>query len=213
MVMVVMPPHENASSESSPVLVRGEGVEETFRTNADSVGISPKTNTAHDEWVSVDSNSVPSPEKVMKDMAQSSTEKPGLSFDSADDAMSRAVTEVAGNIDDEDDLDDRIPLTEAQLHTTVFGGEPVSLRLDVEFLFGLISNELHPDAEKYMKGVSTIAKNLFAENRPAGTSGHAIYNADFPPFLRSSKRTFPLSPLLVMKMQSDSSFVARCPCS
>jgi len=141
-------------------------------------------------WVSVESSTVPSPEVVEDILAESATkdlptdQTPG-SFDSGEDTMSRAVTEVADNLDDDDmDDDEDTVLTEAQVHASVSGGGHLSLRLDVEFSFGLVSNDLTPNTEKYMKAVANIAHSLFSENRPAGTGGHAIYNADFEPFVR-----------------------------
>lgn len=144
-----------------------------------------------EEWVSVESDTVPSPEKV-EDMLSAVA----ASHDSGEDTMSRAVTEVADNLDDDDmdDLEDNV-LTEAQVHASLSGGGHVSLRLDVDFSFGLISIDVTPNADKYMSAVSSIAHSLFSENRPAGTGGHAIYNAAFQPFVRFS--------------EEDSSYVGR----
>jgi hypothetical protein len=133
-----------------------------------------KLNAGEDDWVSVVSSSVPSPEKV-EDMLRSIQ-----SFDSAD--VSRAVTEIAGNIEDDDS--DATPLTEAQLHAAGSRGGHLSLRLDVEFSFCLISNDVQPNVDKYMNGVASIAHTLFTNNRPAGRGGHAVYNAAFQPFVR-----------------------------
>jgi hypothetical protein len=135
-----------------------------------------KQNAGEDDWVSVVSSNVPSPEKVedvLRDLQ---------SFDSAD--VSRAVTEIARNMEDDDDDSDATPLTEAQLHAAASRGGHLSLRLDVEFSFGLVSNDLQPNVDKYMKGVASIAHTLFIENRLAGRGGHAIFNASFEPFVR-----------------------------
>lgn len=140
-----------------------------------------------EDWVSVESSNVPSPAEVEDMLAQASLDdQPADSFDSNDDTMSRAVTEVAGNIEDDDTVDmDFSPRTEAQLHATSSQGRHVSLRLDVEFSFGLLSLHVPPNAEKYMMSVSRIAHAQFAENRPAGSGGgHAIYNPFFTPFVR-----------------------------
>jgi len=146
---------------------------------------SPKT--TEEDWVSVESSTVPSPEKIEDILAASSKDRNPGSFDSGEDTMSRAVTEKADNLDDDDDdMDDETEpvLTEAQLHASVSGGGHVSLRLDVEFSFGLVTNDLIPNTDKYMGAVSSIAHSLYSENRPAGTGGHAIYNPDFEPFVR-----------------------------
>lgn len=136
------------------------------------------TTTTEEDWISVESSSVPSPEKI-EDMLAVEQKRP-RSFDSGEDA----VTEKADNLDDTDDDEDEPVMTEAQLHASASGGGHVSLRLDVEFSFSLVSNDPTPNTDKYMKAVSAIAYSLFSENRPAGTRGHAIYNPDFEPFIR-----------------------------
>ena len=143
---------------------------------APTVTVDNKLGTAEEDWISVESSTVPSPEKI-EDMLAVEQKKP-RSFDSGDDA----ITEVADNLDDTDE-DDPV-MTEAQLHASASGGGHVSLRLDVEFSFALVSNDSTPNTDKYMKAVSSIAHSLFSENRPAGTRGHAIYNPDFEPFVR-----------------------------
>ena len=148
-----------------------------------------KRNAGEDDWVSVESSHVPSPGKV-EDMLREMQAKEiaADSFDSTEvnnaDDISRAATEVAGNVDDNDDSSDATPLTEAQLHASGSRGGHLSLRLDVDFSFGLVSNDLQPDADKYMKGVAAIAHLLFTENRPVGMGGHAVYNTNFYPFVR-----------------------------
>lgn len=152
-------------------------------------------NAGEDDWVSVQSSNVPSPEKVEDMLREIQAQEiiPVDSFDSTTeeanntDDISRAATEVAGNIDnnsDDDDISDATPLTEAQLHASGSRGGHLSLRLDVDFSFGLVSNDSQPDTDKYMKGVAAIAHLLFTENRPAGSMGHAIYNTNFYPFVR-----------------------------
>ena len=159
---------------------------------ATSSGTDDKAKASDDDWVSVESSTLPSPEKIEDMLAAPSgkelaTDPNQGSFDSGEDTMSRAVTEKTDNLDDDDDNmddDEDTVMTEAQLHASVSRGGHVSLRLDVEFSFGLISNDLVPNTDKYMKSVSVIAGSLFAERRPAGIGGHAIYNADFEPFVR-----------------------------
>lgn len=171
MVDTPMPPFE--SMPPPPPIVEQE-------TSTDElVGTVTEGKQKDEDWVSVESSSLPSPEKIEDMLAVAA------SNDSGEDTISRAVTEVADNLDD-DDMDDseETVLTEARVHASLSGGGHVSLRLDVEFSFGLVSTDTTPNTDKYMKAVAYIAQSLFAENRPAGTGGHAIYNADFEPFIR-----------------------------
>jgi hypothetical protein len=164
--MATAPPPAPLEQENGPV---------TINTVADG---KPK---GEEEWVSVESDTLP--EKVEDDILLSAV---AASHDSGEDTLSRAVTEVADNLDTDNDMDDveETVLTEAQVHASLSGGGHLSLRLDVDFSFGLISIDSTPNTDKYMSAVSSIAHSLFSENRPAGTGGHAIYNADFQPFVR-----------------------------
>lgn len=186
-----MPPPAPSADESivmvgTPPQPQGALPLETLVTEASTEELA-RDGMKEEDWVSVESSNVPSTAEVEDMLAQSALEhQPEESFDSNDDAMSRAVTEVAGNIEDDDTVDmDFPPRTEAQLHATSAHGRHVSLRLDVEFSFGLVSRDVPPNAEKYTISVSRIAHAQFAENRPAGSGGgHAIYNPVFTPFVR-----------------------------
>lgn len=185
-VMVDTPNAPPTPADTTPAYV------DNMQATEASMTMDEKPKTGEEDWISVESSTVPSPEKIEDILAASASNNeqamdtdrnfPG-SFDSGEDAMSRAVTEVADNLDDTDE--DEPIMTESQLHASASGGGHVSLRLDVEFSFGLITNDSAPNTDKYMKAVSSIAHSLFSENRPAGTRGHAIYNPDFTPFVRS----------------------------
>lgn len=156
-----------------------------YQVQAPSTATDEVPKTTDEDWISVESSTVPSPERIQDILAASASNEMDQqnSFDSGEDTISRAVTEVADNLDDTDDEEETI-MTEAQLHASASGGGHVSLRLDVEFSFGLISNDAIPNTDKYLKALSSIAHSLFSENRPAGTGGHAIYNPAFEPFIR-----------------------------